>query len=524
MEACRTRVSVQVTPEAWKRVRDSNAVLLAAASAGQQIYGLTTGVGANKDQSAVQGNQLFDAKGEPTDEFRKESSAFNKALLHAHAAGMGDPLSAEMVRAILLIRLNTALTGGSGMEEDLVRRYVEFLNHDILPVIPSRGSVGEADITILSHIGLTMIGEWEVTYEGIQMPAKEALDTAGLPPIEMFGKDALASFSSNAFSAAEASFALAELRQAARIARLVYALSLEGLNGNIAPLLAEPSMMRPFPYAAAVAKSMRYILSGSYLTQSSENRPLQDPLSFRTALYQLGALDRSLDELENLLTLQLNSSDDNPVVYLGDPDPFTLAQPGIVPISKETLRGVVVPSANFSPLPYAIALETAALAAAHVSKGSQNRTFRMANEHFTNLKRFLGSEETVHAFGAIQKPINALVAENQELANPVSLNFTPIAINVEDMATNTPLAARRLRTMADNLMALLGFETMHAAQAMDLRLRSDPAVQMAPKTATFLENFRKQVPFLEKDDQILTRDIAKATAFIRKYKVKLTEL
>ncbi len=182
-------------------------------------------------------DQLFNDQGEPTPAFREDSIAFNRALLHAHAAGTGEPLPPEMVRAVLLVRLNTALTGGSGMEEELVRRFADFLNHDILPVIPSRGSVGEADITLLAHIGLAMTGEWEVVYQGKRMPAARALEEAGPPPFEFFGKDALASFSCNALSAAEACYALAEMRRMAAVARLVYALSLEGLNGNIAPLL-----------------------------------------------------------------------------------------------------------------------------------------------------------------------------------------------------------------------------------------------------------------------------------------------
>lgn len=515
--ASRSPVSVTVTDEAWQRVRDANTVLLAAAAAGQPIYGLTTGVGANKDQSSTGAGQLFDAEGQPTPEFRRDSIAFNRALLHAHAAGTGAPLPPETVRAILLIRLNTALTGGSGMEEATVRRFADFLNHDLLPVIPSHGSVGEADITILAHIGLTMMGEWEAVYQGERMPAAEALRRAGLAPIEPFGKDALASFSSNAFSAAEAVFALAEMKAIAQTARLVYALSLEGLNGNIAPVLAEPSLMRPFPYAAAVAGAVRGLLHDSYLTAPSAERALQDPLSFRTALHQLGALDRSLVELEELLALQLNSADDNPVVFLGEADPFTLAQPGIVAASRGAVRGVVVPSANFSPLPYVIALQRTALAAAHVSMGSLNRTLRLANDHFTHLKRFLGTAETVHAFGAIQKPIVALAAANQDLANPVSLDFMPVAINVEDMATNAAHAARRLRAMAANLAGLLGFETMHGAQAMDLRLRSETPVRMAAATAAFMQAFRQHVPFLERDDQILTRNIAAATAFIAAY-------
>lgn len=511
-------VTVSIADEARQRVRDAKAVLLAAAANGQQIYGLTTGVGANKDQSAVHGEKLFEANGQPTAKFKADSQTFNRALLHAHAAGVGPMLPPEVVRAILLIRLNTALTGGSGMEEAMVQRFADFLNHDLLPVIPSRGSVGEADITMLSHIGLAMMGEWEAVYQGQRMPAAEALAAAGLEPIQPFGKDALASFSSNAFSAAQAVFALREMQHIARTGRMVFALSLEGLNGNVAPLLAEPSQMRPFPFVSAVASDLRGILKGSYLYEPSEMRPLQDPLSFRTAIYQFGTLDRALNELEQLLTLQINSADDNPVVFLGKVSPETASQANIKPVTIGTVQGVVVPSASFSPLPFAVALQRAGIAAAHVSVGSLNRTLRLANDHFTGLKRFLGTDKTVHAFGAIQKPIVALAAENRDLANPVSLDFMPVAINVEDMATNAAHAARRLRQMAANLAGLFGFEAMHAAQAVDLRLEASKPVAIAAATGTFKAAFRQAVPFLERDDQVLTRNIAAAAAFITGYR------
>ena len=424
-QAARSGVRVNVTEDAWQRVRDANAILLDAAAQDQKIYGLTTGVGANKDQSELSGKTPFTSEGVISVQALKTSHSFNRALLHAHSAGVEPMMPPEMVRAIMLIRLNTALTGGSGMDEVLVRKFADFLNHDILPVVPGRGSVGEADITLLAHIGLTMIGEWQVDYKGQRMPAAEAMTAAGLKPLEPFGKDALASFSSNAYSAALAVFALSELRQTAAAARLVYALSLEGLNGNLAPILAEPSLMRPFPFVSAVAQELREMLKGSYLHQASETRALQDPLSYRTAIHQIGSLDQALDELEELLVVQINSADDNPVVFVGEIDPVTASQAGIMPVQKGALRGAVIPSANFSPLPYVIAMERTAIAAAHVSKGSLDRTLRLSDTHFTGLKRFLGTDRTIHAFGAIQKPIVELVSENRELAEVVSLDFAP---------------------------------------------------------------------------------------------------
>lgn len=517
--AARTGRAVRVPDAAWQRVREAHAVLIDAAEQCQQIYGLTTGVGANKDRAELGCETLLDADGGLSAETIAASRRFNQALLHAHAAGVGPETPPEVVRAVLLARLNTALTGGSGMHEAVVRRLAEYLEHDILPVIPGRGSMGEGDITLLAHVGLTMGGAWQVDYRGERMPANRALAAAGLEPIEPFGKDALASFSSNAYSAALASFALAEFGHISGLARLVYALSLEGLDGNVAPLLPEAAAARPFPHVEAAAGDLRAILAGSYLFEPSGGRPLQDPLSYRTAAYQIGSLDRALAELEELLIVQLNSPDDNPVVHLGPVDPLTAAQDRIRVVARDGLRGAVVPSGNFSPLPYVVAMQRAGVAAAHVSQASLLRTIKLVNPEFTGLSRFLGTAESTHAFGAIQKPIVALAAENRELANPVSLDFMPVALGIEDVATNAPRVARRLRRMADNLIGILGFELMHAAQAVELRLRQKPELALAPVTRRLLAQYRERVPFLERDDQMLTTNIAASAAFLRDCRV-----
>ena len=515
--AARLGAAVTVPDHAWQRVRDANAILLKAAAQDQKIYGLTTGVGANKDQSELSGRSLFTPDGRIAEQAMITSRHFNHALLHAHSAGVGPNMPSEIVRAVLLIRLNTALTGGSGMNEALVRGFMDFLNHDILPVVPGRGTVGEADITLLAHIGLAMTGQWKVTYRGEEMPAAEAMEKAGLTPQDPFGKDALASFSSNAYSATLACFALVEMKQIARCARVIYAASLEALNGNLAPIMPEPSIMRPFPAIAQAAADLRGILKGSYLHQPSETRPLQDPLSFRTAIHQIGGLDRALDELHELLAIQINAADDNPVVFVGEVDPETAALPGIMPVSEDGLQGAVIPTANFSPLPYVLSMERVAIAGAHLSKGSLERTLRLSDPHFTGLKRFLGTDRTIHAFGAIQKPIVGLDAENQELAEPISLTFAPVAIDVEDMGTNSARVGRRLRTLAGNLLNILGFELMHAAQAIDLRLAEDPDLALAEPTRALYAAYRRVVPFLETDAHVLTVHIEESGEFVGRY-------
>ncbi len=515
VEAARSARPVDVTAECWARVRDGARLVREAAAACQPIYGLTTGVGANKDRESLDCAALVGDDGTLSGEVLEASEAFNRALLFAQAAALGDPLPDETVRAILIARLNTALTGGSGLDEAVARRLETYLDRDILPVVPSRGSLGEADITILAHVGLTMIGEWDVTVDGERMPAAEAMAAHDLPPVSFSGIDALASFSSNGYGAALSAFALEELRKAARLARIVHVASLHGLDGNVAPFLPEPQRLRPFPDVAAAAADLLALTDGGSLRAPSDGRPLQDPLAFRTGAFQVGVLDGALDAVDAALSVQLNGADSNPAVSLGDVSPETARQPGIAPVSTGAVRGAVVPSANFDPLPLVVALEGAAIAAAHVSNGSAQRTVDLANPEFTRLSRFLMSAEAVHGFGAIQKPFAMLALENRRLADPISTENLPVALGVEDMTSQLPRAARRARKIADNLLDILAFELLHAAQAIDLRRQADPDFTLSPAGADFVRSYRAGVPFLERDDRILTRDIAATARFLR---------
>lgn len=150
------------------------------------------------------------------------------------------------------------------------------------------------------------------------------------------------------------------------------------------------------------------------------------------------------------------------------------------------------------------------------SKASSQRIIKLDDDYFTGLSRFLGTDEIIHAFGAMQKPFAALDAENQLLANPVSLNWLPLAGNIEDIATNAPLAAIKLQKQIDNFYYILGMELLHAAQAIDLRMKEDPNLKLSVKTKKLFEQYRKQVEFLQVD-RSLTEDFRKSYDFLKNY-------
>lgn len=498
--------AVQVAPVAMGRVKKAHEVLMAAAAAGQKIYGLTVGVGKNKDHVHLHG-QL-------SPEVIMASQGFNVGLLRAHAGGVGPDAPVPDVRAAMATRLNALLDGGAGVQASIVEAYVQFLNHGITPAMPALGSIGEADITLLSHVGTAMMGEGDVYYQGRKQPAVEVLRELNLHPIEPVGKDALSILSSNAYASGMAALALQDMAHFYRASQLVFALSLQALNGNVSPFLKDSLALRPFPQTQKAGEDLRHLLDGSSLWDADDKRALQDPLSFRTGVYLLGEQALALEQTYAQLAVQLNSSDDNPGVAVGATPASDRAQEKSAYVEG---LGAVLPGANFEPLPWVLAMEKSGLSLAHSALASAQRVVKLNDPAFTGLSRFLGTEQSVHAFGAMEKPAMALAMKSLRLAQPASMNYLPVAGNIEDVATNAPIVAQNLRRQIQTGYQLLGVELVHAAQAIDLRSAKDPNFRLSPATATLFGALRMQVAFLDKD-RTLTPDFRAAAELLRTHR------
>jgi histidine ammonia-lyase len=499
--------SVSVPPVAMQRVQQSFDVLLEAAREDKPIYGLTRGVGENKDKTVFPGGQITPAG-------RHLSEQFNANLLRVQATATGRPAAAEVVRAAMAIRLNAMLIGHTGVESTVVQGLADFLNHGITPVVPTEGTVGEADIDILSHIGLALIGEGDVYYGGKTVLAATALKSAGLTPLVPFGKDALSIFSSNAYSAAIAILAAADAQHMLARAQQVFALSLEGLDGNIAPFLTAVQGVRAFPGQATVAAAVCGDLAGSYLFSLDPTRALQDPLSFRTFSQVVGSAEDILGRLDSQLVTQINTADDNPTVVIGAvPPPGATPQELAYYVHGSGVEGAVVPTANFEPLSWVLQLESLSIALAHVSDTSAQRIMRLGTAEFTHLSRFLTADANQIGFAAIQKIPADLAAQNRRLADAVSLDVIPVAGDIEDTATNAAAVATNVSKLVENGFSILGIELMHAAQAVDLRQKTNPALALGRATRPFLHAYRQVVPFLDKDRN-LSPDVAQSAAFL----------
>lgn len=497
--------AVEIDAGARERVKRGFEAVLAAARAGQPVYGLTTGVGWNKDHRAL----LRDGALDP--DLLAASRRFNLGTLRAHAAGVGPWLPAEAVRAAMLVRLNLLLTGQGGVQPALVDQYAAFLNAGITPLVPLRGSIGEADILLTSHIGLAMAGEWQVEYRGRVMPAAEALSRAGLKPVELVGKDFLSIIGDNSLTVGRAALVVTDARRWLEREVVVFALALEGLDGNVAPFLQASVAARPRPGLVRVATQLRWALAGSDVWRPAAGRPLQDPLSFRTMPHVLGHALEAIEAVESEVRFESWHGGDNPQVVLAEAGTQADDAEETARYQVPGIGAAIVPSGNFEALPLVAALERVSLALAHAASSIGSTINRFENPEITRLSRFLTAPGNPgHGFGAVQKASAALVTEIRSLAMPVSLDEATLAGNIEDKTNNAPLTVARLQQLVDLLYPLASLQMLHAAQAVDLR----PGYHQGEATAALLRRYRRHVAFVDQD-RVLTADIASGADWLK---------
>ncbi len=470
---------VEISPDGLARLEASRQLVYDLVDSDVPVYGFNTGVGWNKDRHIAS-------------EFFK---AYNENLIHSHTLGVGPEASEAEVRAAMAIRLNCLLSGNTGIQPAVALRYAEFLNHGIHPVIPERGSVGEGDIAVLSHIGLAMIGEGDVFYGGVRMSSMEAHRKAGLKPIDLGPKDGLAIVSCNAFGAGQGALVLADLVELVDQADLIYSASLSALNGNTSPLHPKVNELRRLPGQIVSAENTRNFIRGSFIHDPDPERPVQDPLSFRGGAYVHGTLRDAMEYVDKFLTIQMNTSDDNPCLLLDERK--------------------IVSCSNFEVTTLATGFEMLAVVLSHVSRMSCYRSIRLSNPELTKLPRFLTPDETyVHAFGALQKTFTLLDTEIRHLSNPSTVDYLSLAGGIEDHANNLPHVVQRVRKIVDNLRYVLGMEMIHAAQALTLRRQKNPGLPLGVGVEAAFDEFRRSVPWYDRDRNIST-DIEAACQVVK---------
>jgi histidine ammonia-lyase len=470
---------VQLSQSAIDAMNATRSFIEGYAAGGVPVYGVSTGFGALA-------NRHIDVQ---------DRVQLQKSLIRSHAAGVGPAIEREVVRALMFLRLRTMASGRTGVRVALAQTYVDFLNKGITPVVPEFGSLGcSGDLAPLSHCALALMGEGRVhDASGVEMPTLQALETAGIKPIELEAKEGLALINGTDGMLGMLIMACADLEHLCAVADITTAMSIEGLLGTdrvFAPDLHAP--LRPHIGQAASAANIYAMLKGSGIVAShlENDSRVQDAYSLRCAPQVNGAVRDTISHASTIAARELESSIDNPVVM---PD------------------GRVESNGNFHGAPVGYVLDFLAIAATDLGSISERRTDRALDPHRSaGLPPFLAHDPGVDSGLMIAQYTQAgLVSENKRLSTPASVDSIPSSAMQEDHVSMGWSAARKLRKVVENLSRILAIELVTSARAIEFREGLTPS----PATARVIKELRKTVPGVG-PDRFLSPELEAATTLI----------
>jgi len=460
-------VSLRLSAAAQGRVQRARELVERFVQEGRIVYGVTTGFGALKDQ-LIGPEHLLDLQ---------------RNLIMSHAAGVGEPLPEEAVRAMILVRANALAAGYSGLRLETLETLLELLNRGVHPVVPAQGSVGASgDLAPLAHVALVLIGQGEAVYRGERLPGGEALRRAGLAPIVLEAKEGLALTNGTAMQTGLGALLVHDAARLCQVADIAGALSLEALQG--VPDAFDPRLhaVRPHPGQQQVAAHVRRLIAGSTLvgSKTTTSSKVQDPYCLRCMPQVHGAVRDAVAHARRVLEIELNAATDNPLIFGND-------------------EAVALSGGNFHGQPIALALDFLGLACTVLGNISERRIDRLLNSGGL-LPRFLVGEGGLHSgLMLVQYMAAALASENKVLAHPASADSIPTSAGFEDFVSMGPHAARKGRDILRNVASILAGELLVAAQGVDLRWRATPEARLGAGSAVAYRLVRERVPFLAGD-------------------------
>ncbi|MDA1060963.1 MAG: histidine ammonia-lyase [bacterium] len=472
---------VKLSVKAISNVKKSRKIVKDCVEGEDTYYGLNTGFG-----------DLCDVKISNKDIRKLQSN-----LIRSHSVGVGDYLSKEVVRAVMLIRINTLIQGNSGVRLKLVQLLVDFLNKGVHPAIPSKGSVGSSgDLAPLAHMSLPLIGEGEVFIDDKLVDAKLALKKFGLKPIELRAKEGLALINGTAVMCAVGVLALLDAEALVKMADISGAMSLEALKGVDAFLRKEIHEMRPHRGQIDSASNMRKLIKGSgILAEYRDSGKVQDAYSVRCMPQVHGASKDSFSHVRKVLEIEVNSVTDNPLVILK--------------------TGEILSGGNFHGQPIAFVMDFLGIALAEVANIAESRVSRLINSRYSDLPPFLVQDSGLNSgFMVAQYTVAALVSENKILCHPASVDSIPTCAGQEDHVSMGTIAARKAREIVKNVTNVIAIEFMAATQGLDFLdpLRSSKPLEAVRKV------IRKDVRNL-KVDRRMDMDIATVVELMKSGKI-----
>jgi histidine ammonia-lyase len=460
-----------------ERIAAGRAVVERAVAGGEAVYGVTTGFGQLAGVRIAAG----------------DAAQLQVNLVRSHAVGSGPPLPREVVRGMLLLLASSLRQGHSGVRLEVVELVLGLLERGVVPVIPSKGSVGSSgDLAPLAHLALVLIGEGRATHDGEELSGSEALARAGLQPVALTPKEGLALINGTHLMAAAGALAVRDAQRLLDAAVVAVALSLEAFKGSTVPFDARLHQLRGHPGPMAIAGRLRTLLQDSPVVAShADCGRVQDPYTLRCAPQVLGAVADALAYVATALERELDAVTDNPLVF---------------PADDEVLSG-----GNFHGQPLSLPLDHLALALCELAAFSERRIYALLSPSYAGLPPFLTPRPGLSSGLMIaQYAAAALVNESQVLAHPAGAGSIPTSAGQEDFNSMGALAALKARTAAENAAQVIATELVCAVQGLEFHrpLRSTTALEAAAARV------REIVPRVE-EDRSLADELARLAHGIR---------
>lgn len=474
-EILRSGARIGLAPDALAAVERSHSYLADRLKRSDApIYGVNTGFGSLYDKAIA----------------RKDLAQLQMNLVMSHACGSGDPVPAEIVRAMLVLKVQNMAFGHSAVAPATVQRLVDMYNADVLPVVYERGSLGASgDLAPLAHLSLPLLGLGEVIFNGVRTPSAKALKKLGWKPLELGPKEGLALLNGTQFMNAFAALMVLKATRLAQLADVIGAISLEAYDGRIEPFHASVHAVRPHPGQAVVAGHYRDLLKGSDLIKRPKAH-VQDPYSFRCIPQVHGASRDAIDYVERVVERELEAVTDNPTVF-DDED-------------------LIISAGNFHGQPLALALDFLAIATAEIGSISERRSYKLIGGQ-RGLPAFLVAEPGLNSgFMIPQYTAASLVSANKQRCMPNSVDTIDSSNGQEDHVSMGAAAAIKTWRVVQDVERILAIELFTAAQALEFRR---PARSSA-KLESFVSAFRERVPYVKRD-VVMHEHMEAALAFVR---------
>jgi histidine ammonia-lyase len=466
-----------ISADAGRAIEQGAAAVAGIVRRGQPAYGVNTGFG-RLAQTHIPNDQL---------------ELLQRNLVLSHAVGVGDPLPAPVVRLMLALKIQSLSRGYSGVRRQLVDALVSLYNADVLPRVPSKGSVGASgDLAPLAHLSAVLLGVGEVESAGQVMSAAEGLKRAGLAPVTLAAKEGLALLNGTQTSTALALWNLFDIDRLFATALVAGALSVDAAEGSASPFDARIHELRGQPGQIAAAAAYRELLADSPINSSHrECGKVQDPYSLRCQPQVMGACLDQVEHARAVLLREANGVSDNPLVFAD--------------------TGEVLSGGNFHAEPVAFAADNLALAVAEIGALSERRIALLIDATLSGLPPFLVKDGGVNSgFMIAHVTAAALASENKLLAHPASVDSLPTSANQEDHVSMATFAARKLGDLCANTATILAIELLAAAQGVDLRA----PILTSRRLQGVMREIRARVPHYD-IDRYLAPDIAAMTDAVR---------